>query len=359
MKLNYSIRRCTRATARIAIESHQDLDPTTKPEIWRFSPSGWSLISKLDEAVIGRSEGQTCAFVCRVRQHDVIGTREVFSSGETLWSYYRIDTSFRPVSLAGDARHPSWLNQDVLLPVNYPSPLPDDSDEREIRRFFSQKHPAWLQDIVDRQIEQWRESKPDRFFRFAPTALSERGLERCVKEAPFAALARFKGLLNDSQIRECVIRSPRGAVIYALEHVTDRFRKRYLIEHVSEALLHSHNKLSDAELAECAWIDMETGYHLRDRLPPHRRAIALAKSYPFNFLKTAAEMEEVHREISESMFSFPDQWEASERGGFPAVFEYLENRIGWRFDPLLFADLLKRDGSRKPAAFERFLAGMI
>lgn len=360
MKLNYTISRCSETTARLAIESRSGLNPLIKNEIRRFNPGSWTVLSSLDESVIGRSEGRTCAMVFQIRQNDVIGTREVMHSGEAVWSYYRIDSEFRPVPLLGETRSPNQVDRDFLLAVNQPDPIPNILEEMEIRLFFSKQHPDWLQEIVDRQISQWRESNPDRFFRFAPRALEERSLEMCVAEAPFAALARFKVLLNSSQIRQCVIRSPRGAVIHALEHVTGQMRVTYLIEHGSDALVYSAGKLSDDELRNCAWIDVETGYLIRKRLPLHREAIALASSYSFNFLKTGSEMEEIHREITESIAAFPDQWEASEREGFPAVFRNLENKIGWRFDALLFAEILRRKSDTdKSGTLERFLAGMI
>lgn len=347
--------------ARLAIESRPGLDHTVKVSIRRFNPGTWTLLSHRDETVIGRAKGKTCALICYVRRNDFIGTREVFPSGREVWSYYRIDASFRPVPFVGKTRSPDKADRDsFLFPVNDPVPLPIVCEESDARRFFSQRHPAWLQEIVDRQIAQWRESSPEFFFRFAPSALQERGLEKCVKQAPFAALARFKGLLDAIQMSRCVKRSPRGAVIHALEHVPEHLRANYLLDHCRSALYFSADNLSDPELKFCAKIDCDTGYLIRKLLPPQRQAIALASSYFIHFLREPDSMEEAHREITESIAAFPEQWQDSEPGGLAEVFEKLAKRIGWRFDALLFAEILrKKDHSRGAGPLEQFLADML
>lgn len=360
--MKYSLRRTGHSTAKIVIESTPFIDHSVKPEIWRFSPNGWHLVSTSDEAVIGRTHDAPCALVFRVRRNDIVATREVLLGGrETAWNYYRIDSNFHPHAVfAPGEPFPSRDCVALLKAHNEGEPAPCGSEEAEVRRFFSQRHPRWLQEIVDRQIKQWRRKSPDRFFRFAPDALQERGIERCVEEAPFAALARFRHLLDEAQIQDCITRSPRGAVIYAMEQVPESKRENYLIEHATEAMEFAAGKLSDNELGRCAWLDMRTGFNLRAKFPPPRHAIILANSYPINFLENRSmPLAELHHEIRVSLIEFPDQWRASNVYGFPSILEELQEKISMNFDPDLILALLEKINPDDRAALATFFASHI
>lgn len=359
--MNYSVRKTGPNAARIAIESSPFVDHKIKPEIWLFTPRSWNLLSIWDEAVIGRAENTTCALVFTARRHDVIATREMLLDGrETAWNYYRIDSNFRLQPISNESSAESGIAGPAQLDAQNEEPQPNGSEEEEFRRFFTQRHPRWLQEIVDRQIRQWRESSPDRFFRFAPDALVERGIKSCVAEAPFAALARFKHVLNELQIQDCISRSPRGAVIHAMEHVPEEKRENYLVGYAKEAIRFSAEKLTDRELARCAWIDMRTGFALRTRFSHDRRAILLANSYPINFHEgPTTPFSDLHREIGESLTEFHEQWKASDPAGFPSIFRNLREQLSMSLEPHTFSALMERIGPDDQAAVANFVASLM
>ncbi len=360
--MNYTIRRTSPTTARIALESSEGIDPARKPEIRRFSPGRTSVAEMSTGAVLGREPGKTCALIVHVRLQDLICVREKLREPDGhCWRYFRIGSEFIPVAL--DLPNRCLSKQECLpfLSIKETDELDQiDFTDEGLRSFFAQRHPAWLQAIADRQIAHWQQHKPDKFFRLAPTEAAGSDIPRSVAESPFAALARFQDRLNKTQLTRCLRRCPRAAVMFALDKIPPCNRKRLLVEHAKDALLFAADRLADDELALCAKYDMFSAFQCRNRAAPERQAILLANSYMIASSPTMGNaLAAIQEEMRASIIGFPDQWRASDPGGFPSILCGLMDHVGMDFDPEIINALLKTASSEDQQALTQVIAPLI
>lgn len=359
---HYTVRKTSRTTARIAIESNAFIDTMRKQEIWRFFLDGYGNAEMHKGAVIGREPDKTCALLIWVSRGDVICLREkLIGMEDHQWRYFRIGNAYDliPLEIPNQclAKHEMlYYLENVDLRESYEMAPTDD----DLVKFFAQKHPKWLQLIADNQIQHWQTHKPKKFFRFAPVATVEGDISRCVKISPFAALARFQDRLTAYQLACCISRSPKGAVMFALDKIEAEKRKAFLIDHAKDALLHAAEKLSDADLHLCSSMHMFTAFQIRDRMPPHRRAIVLANSYMIAFFASRGlPMDPLHEEIINSICEHPAQWRASDPAGFSSIFKGLSERIDMTFDSGMIATLFKKTAPADQQALAEFISSHI
>lgn len=356
--MRYSIRKTSSTTARLSVESSTSLDPSRKPTIMRFYPGETSPARISTGAVLGREADKTCALIVHVRPGDLIGVREKLVQVEDYrWRYFRIGSHFHPASLDLPNRCVSQQECSALLTIAETVELDQiDFCDEDLQTFFAQKHPHWLQTIVDRQINHWNLHKPDKFFRLASLPDAGRNIARCVEESPIAALARFQDRLDENQLSNCLLRCPRAAVMFALDEVPLLKRESYLSDHPREALLFAADKLSDAELALCAMFDMFTAFRCRTKMTPERHAILLAHSYLIAYSEIlGGSLAGLHDEISTSIIRFPKQWRDSDPGGFPSIFSGLMDHLNMDLDSTVVSALLEQDESGD----RQFIANLI
>lgn len=296
-------------------------------------------------AVLGRQQGKTCALIVHIQQQDLICVREkLMNIEEHCWRYFRVDSQFHPVSLELPNRCLSKRECAGLLLTTETAELDQiDFSDEGLLSFFAGKHPDWLQAISDRQISHWQRHKPDKFFRLAPSEAAVRDIPSCVKESPFAALSRFQDQLDRTQLALCLIRDPRAAVMFALDKIHPLKREGHLTDYPKEALLFASEKLTDEELALCAKFDMFTAFQYRNRMVPERRAILLASSYMIacSFGMDSA-LDELQEEIRVSLIEFPEQWRASDPGGFPSILAGLMEHVDMDVDYETISALLEK-----------------
>ena len=360
--MNYTIRKTSPHTARIAFGSNASLNTTTSPEIWRFFPSNWQRTSMRDGVVLGHEEGKTCALIVHVRANDLIGIKAQHAGVEDFtWSYYRIDQTFHPIAL--DLPNRRLYNHECaeILHCQDTSTLDRfDLGDHSLRSFFSQKHPEWLQAIADRQILQWQCNKPDSFFLLAPLAMVEREIPRCIEVAPFAALARFKYRLSMPQLASCILRSPKGAVKYATDEIPPLLREVFLVDHAQEAIEFAASKLTDDELKLCAFVDSFAAFRCRGNMPPNQRAIMLANSYRYAFITNyGGSMADLQNEIRTSLIASSEQWLACDTNGFGSILNGLEQHVGMHFDHASLTAMLDEMGPERGQPLADYIASLI
>jgi len=311
---------------------------------------------------MGFEEGKACALTIHIRRNDFIALKQQsVDAKDPCWTYFRIGQDFQPEALNLPDR-PLSLEEsaEMLHPDCCNDPDPVEFADEVLRRFLAQKHPAWLQRILERQLRYWHAHKPDHFYRFAPMKDAGRDLDRCVVASPFAALGRFKNRLTQAQIATCVDESPKGAVMYAIDAIPAFQREDYLLDYAKEALEFAADKLSDAELGRCARIEMLIAYHSRAKMENQRRAIMLASSYPISFLAQDGQSQaELQAEVRQSLLDYPDEWRASDRGGFPSIFKGLKQYVGISLDIMIITALLPRVGPADQQALLVLVAAMI
>lgn len=361
--MRYNIQKTIRSTARIAFESSPALDPARKPEIWRFFPCQTTLARKSTGAVLGREAGKTCAYIVDVRPHDLICIREkLIGTEDHHWRYLRIGPEFVPLKLDLPNRCISKDECSAILEITDTAELDQvDYEDETLRTLFMQKHPRWLQEIIDRQILHWRNNKPDKFFNLAPVAIASREIERCVKESPYAALARFQNHLNKTQLYHCVLKCPRAAVMFATDKIPPQNREIYLIDHAKEALLFAADKLSDQELGLCASIEIFTAFRMRSQMTPERRAILIANSYLAASIEGLdGSLAELQTEIYNSIIAHPAQWRAAETlGGLPAILKDLRKLVGIGLDGAIVDALFQNANPKDRKTLADYIASSI
>ena len=360
--MNYSIRRTSPHTARIAFESSASVDPAKPPEIWRFFALHWKRTSMRVGIVLGLEEGMTCTMIVHVRAHDLIGIKDKHLGVEDpSWRYYRIDQTFQPLALDLPNRRLSSREVEEILQCDDTSALDRfDLGDHVLRAFFSQKHPQWLRKIADRQILQWQSHKPASFFLLAPLSLVEREITRCVEVAPFAALARFKQRLNKTQLALCILRSPKGAVRFATDEIPPLLREVYLIDHAKESIEFAANKLSDDELKLCAFVDGFAAFRCRGLMPPNRRAIMLAISYRYAFaVNYGGSLADLQNEIRSSLIESAEQWITCDPDGLCGILEGLKKHVGMRFDHAALTTMLKEMGPERGQPLAEYIVSRI
>ena len=312
--------------------------------------------------VIGIEKGKTCALTIHIRRNDFIALKQQsVDSEEPCWSYFKIGQDFQPMALDLPNRSLSLQESAEMLSTDSgEDSAPSESRDEALIRFLAQKHPAWLQSILERQLRSWHDHKPDHYYRFAPLKDAELELDRCVSASPFAALGRFKARLTQAQLATCVDKSPKGAVMFAIDSIPVLQREEYLRDHAKEALKFAADRLSDLELGRCARIEMLTAFHRRAGMENQRRAIMLASSYPISFLAQDGQSQaELQAEVRQSLLDYPDEWRASDRGGFPSILKGLKQYVGINLDVMIITALLPRVRPADQQALLALVAAMI
>ena len=341
---NHAVRRTSRNTARIAIESSAARDPARKPEIWRFYLDSSGVPQMHRGGILGRKAGKTCALVINVRPGDLICVREKLAGiVDHQWRYFRIGNSYEPIP--ADLPNRCLSKREAITHLkNTDSRETHEMEfsEEDLRKLFVQRHPDWLQRIACRQLSHWRTSKPEKFFLFAPGEIAGVDIPLCVKIAPYAALARFQDRLDRKQLEHCLLHSPLGAVKYAVGMIARRKRRHYFSKFAREALLYSADRLSETDFMYCVALEMGTAFQTRNRMSPERRALVLAHSYLIVGAGYSGDaLARLHEEIRESIVEHPAQWRASDPQGFPSIFQGLLEYVNMKIDPITILTLLR------------------
>lgn len=359
--MRYTIRKKNSTTAILGIESSALLDPARKPEVWRFFHTKSSSAERSIGTVLGREPGKTCAMIVHVRIGDLICVSEnLVNARESRWRFFIIDSGFGLTSLDLPNRCITRRECDELLHSFEGEELDQlDNDEDGLRELLAQKHPKWLQTIMNRQIQHWRNHKPEKYFRLAPVieAGGEGDISRCVEESPYAALSRFLGQLDQAQIASCMERDPMAAVMFVWERIPPHEREKHLYDFAKEAISFAADKLSEDELALAAKIDPFTAFRRRKQFSPSRHAILLAHSYMVASPESAGgSLSNLHEEVCESITLYPNQWRASDSQGFPAILHDLMLLLEMKFSPAVIRCLLETTSSEDQLAIANFIA---
>lgn len=343
--MRHSLRKTNRFTARIAFESSSPCSPTNKPMIWRIYSKASNLVSISAGTVLGREVGKPCALLIHVRPHDLIAIREALPGmiGDSL-CYFRIGADFQPRRFPLSNRFQSPSRQCSLLKIKNTTELNQmDSTQGFMKMFLAQRHPSWLQQIVDRQLLRWRNHRPISFFRLAPSVVIESSLPDIVETSPFSALAYAKGRLDDIQLVSCILRSQKAAVMFAFDEIPPDKRKDYIKIFPKEAVEFAWPHLTDQEFRLAVHQDRMTAFGCLAKLPPHRQATILAYSYPYAFLAHyGGSLPRLQRIILTSLETFPDEWIMCDGKGFALLFKGLRDWVKLEIDSSLINTLLHR-----------------
>ena len=317
-------------TARIVFEYKEGFHTWRKLTINRifFSGPGGPVISR--GAVLGRDVGEPSALILDVRQRDlvVIRSRER-KEGDFSCQCYRIGHDWVPRRL--ELACTSYLPQEFIDQVELSDIDADrqvDSCDLVLMEFLAESHPTWLEDILSRQIEHWRQNKLERFLRLAPSRATSDEIALCIINHPLIALAHFNNCLSRRQIKSCVRRSLRGAVMHAFEELSPALVNKAVVDHPHEMIRYAASKLTDSQLLECAQLAPYAAFQCRSGMPPARRAAMLAISFPYCAIYYYAKPTALRSELLQSITNHPAVWLSFHNQSYSELFGGLRHRLG-------------------------------
>ena len=339
-------------TARIVFEYKDSFHTWRKLSINRiyFYRSRGPVISQ--GAVLGRDEGKPSAMILDVRQRDLVVVRSRDrNGGDFTCQYFRIGDDFEPQNL-GLTNSRFWDKEvaGLIELCDLDRDRQVDSCDESLRDFLADPHPAWLHQILARQIHHWRLNKPERFFRLAPSRATNDDVVICIRDFPLLALAHQKPRLSKKQIRSCIRRSLKGGVMYAPEALSAASIAQAVNDHPREMIRFAAGRLSDHELRRCAQREPYTAFECRSLMTPKRRATLLAISYPYRALfHYGKPIADLHSEIINSISHYPEQWLDNYRHDYNAIFRGLRSNLGL----VVNAALLQRIMEETPAEYRK------
>lgn len=358
----YTIKPLDTTTARLVIKYHKGFHSWRRLAIGRicFLESSRPIVSR--GAVLGRDPGMPSALVLDVRQRDLISVmaRDV-AGGAYTWRYFRIGNDFEPQRL--DLPSKSFRLEDFRDLIEFTDIVADiqvDSCDAILRDFLAESHPAWLQEIVDRQIQHWRTHRPERFLRLAPSRASEEEFDFCYSKFPILTLANFHDRLSSEEIYWLSQRSLRGAVMYAFDVLTAAQITKALDDYPCEMIRFAATNMSDRQLRKCAYREPHTAFGHRWSQPSRRRAAVLSITYSHCFLYYQnGPSRALHWEIIDSITKHPDVWLSVHGNCYENLFHGLRRYLGMTIDPATSLKMLHAVEAEHRQGFAQYIAGLI
>lgn len=224
--------------------------------------------------------------------------------------------------------------------------------------FADRNLPLWIRNVFDAQLEYWKIHHAETYYQFTPWAVVGEEFRRCVRAAPYWALARWKRDLFPSQIAHCMQRSPAGAVAFATERIGIATRKSLLSRFPGEALAHAADKLTDAEILTCGGRDPHAAIQQRRKLAPAIRARVLSNAIPMVRLPPECIPPGLESDILDAIASFPSVW-LDRYGSFVTVMEKIASHLSIHPDGAALRELQQRMDPSGREAFFHLIADRI
>ena len=215
--------------------------------------------------------------------------------------------------------------------------------------------PTWLREVLDSQLVFWNRHHAETYYQFTPWPVIGEEFARCVRAAPYWALARWQGQLFSPQIAYCMQRSPAGAVAYAIKRIPQARRKDLILRFAGEALAHAADKLTDDEILACAQEDPYSALRERSKFIPEFRAKMLAQVIPMVRLSPVSVPGGLESDILESIAKFPSLW-LDQYGTFVIAMDQIAKHLSIIPDGRTLEKLYHRIDPAGKDAFFHFMA---
>jgi hypothetical protein len=252
----------------------------------------------------------------------------------------------------------------LSIAMSIPSTRDDNStpmtlaDNDLLTTFAAKNMPLWLRAVLDAQLVYWKKHHAETYYQFTPWPVVGEEFARCVRAAPYWALARWKHDLFASQIVYCMRRSPAGAVAFAIERIPFANRKSLILRFASEALAHAPDKLTDGEILTCVERDPYAVLRYRCKFLPAIRAKMLSRVIPLVRMSPESIPRGLEADILESMALFPLVW-LDHYKTFVTAMEAITNHLSIDPDGAALLDLHHRMDPAGRDAFFNFMAHRI
>ncbi len=349
-------------TALLVLEVERSFDPDSISKIGCRRRSTRANSTKSEGSSIGQALGPTSALVVKVVPHCLVEISGRIGKPVESNHPIHVDGSFEITRLKSGIWPLSEAQIDLLLPTpSLACPSLKITDE-DLTLIFSARQPPWLQKIIDTQLQNWRVHHVAKFFQFTPWRLESRDLTRCVKGAPFWALARWQKQLHSRQIDYCYRMLPCSGVAFGLTWIPKHSRQSDLERFPKEALLYAAEELTNQEFLGCSSLQPETAFEepCRRKLHPARRAELWPEAYrKISSWPGFEPPPGLQKEILANIATYPAAWLAAHKQGFSEIFRGLDSHLSIRPEAEELLEMHRQMENSGREHFNKYLGAMI
>jgi hypothetical protein len=320
---------------RLLIEWTPPFRGNVRPVAIRHCFDDEGCLDRMIGATLGFDHIHPCVLFLLVREGDLVSVGEKTIGGTSAsWIHYQVgpDFALKRINIGGRtltaAEIRAWLSPAV---TSYHQPPGCDESLREF--LADPNHPAWLVPILERQKQKWRTRRISKFYHLAPSEASREEIDRIMKLAPGAALRFFSQHLTKGQIKRCIRRDLKTAVLHAYETMSPDQLDVACREHPVLLLQHQGSNLPEPILLRCVRFEPFEAFRIRNRFsaPVHAKILAATCELPFGLFRSG-DISSLPAEIETSFRQFPGSWVESFGRDFGALFQALERQGRMKVD---------------------------
>ncbi len=286
-------------------------------------------------AILGFNRIDPCALFLLVQKGDLVSIGEKAIGGVSAsWVHYQVEPDFtlNQVGFGGSTLTGSEIRA-LILPDVASFHQPPGCDE-SLREFLADpNHPAWLVPILERQKQKWRTKRLSKHYRLVPSEASQDEIDRILKLAPGAAVRFFSKHLTKGQIKRCIRRDLKTAVVHSYQAMSPTQIQAACREHPVLLLQNQGSRLPEAILLRCIRYEPFEAFRIRNSLPApvHAKILAATCELPFGLFRSG-DISSLPAEIETSFRQFPGSWVESFGRDFGALFHALERQGRMKVD---------------------------
>lgn len=316
-------------SAILIVEAHAN-GSANPPSIRCLSRAGNGGITVHPGLILGAGESKL--LITRVRPDVIIETMEHRHAGDSgLERHYSVGPGLEVIPVASGNGMPAGDHVPSIRSPSHGHPVPDNgtgiSDNELVALFGNQLLPSWVRSVLDSQLEYWNVHHRENYYRFIPGRPTGPEFARCVKAAPFWALARWKDDLFPAQRSYCMRRSPAGAVAFCIEHIPPVRRPVLLARNPEAALRHGFDRLGEKDIAVCVTAAPSMAMATARGFTPASRARLLGSVVKHCTPSLPYRPTDLIAEILDSVTEAPESWLENFGGSFITAFETLNRNL--------------------------------
>lgn len=316
----------------LIIESHTN-GSQNPPFIKCLSRDGTGAITAYPGKTLGAGESKL--LITRVRPGSIVETMEFQHAGDSgLWRYFTFGTELEIIPIASGIRKLADDNLQSLPSLSNGGP---DSNtgivilDNDLSCLFTNKNlPSWARSILNAQLEYWNVHHVENYYRYMPGKPIGPEFARCIKAAPFWALARWKRDLYPNQRNYCMRRSPAGAVAFCVEKIPPGRRPQMLAQNPEAALRHGFDLLGEKDIAVCVTAAPSMALAMARGYTPTARARLLGSVIKHCKRGLPYHTTELQTAIFQSIEESPESWLENFDDSFITAFKKMAQNLGIR-----------------------------
>jgi hypothetical protein len=308
---------------------------------------------------LGHGLGQTCALLIKASAGDLITIHETIRGGVraitfTVKSDYTLELiadglSLREVEVL-ELLNPQRPHERGRLRVN----------EKDLEVLFYRTSPAWLSEVLNRQLTFWRRHHTEHYLHYCPLDIPSEEIFRGVKGSPFWVLARFNRRLNSMQRTLCCKRTPLAPIFLHWSPMSMDDRKWKLSQYAAEILKYAAGRFDQDDLRICAQLQPLVALEYRQYLDQQKQDAALAgMALSFSQDELGLYPTRWTNGIAASIERDPSLWVRTFEGDFERLFSVIGSVPPSHKNGGMKQMLLDRLNGREKEAFESYICSRV